>query len=80
MLSSRDVLAVLAQLRQGVQGLGGAARFVRDPKVNEALGALQKELGSIIATVEDQARGVGVIPAPSILPRPGTQFLARGSS
>jgi len=70
MLSSRDVLAVLTQLREGIEGLAGAAHLMPDPKMHDAIESLQQQLDSVLHTVEDAARQSGIIPAKTILPRP----------
>ena len=70
MLSSHDVLAVLTQLRQGMQGLCGAADLTRDPMLQDAVQALQEQLEQVIDRVEDVARHSGIIPTRAIQPRP----------
>jgi len=70
MLSSHDVLAVLAQLRQGIEGLARAADLTRDPKLEEAIEALQQQLGQVVDRVEDAARKSGIVPTQAIQPRP----------
>jgi hypothetical protein len=82
MLSSRDVLEVLDQLRKGLTGLNGAATLVRDPSVQKAIDAIQNQLSGVISTVEDAARRSGVVPKETILPRPhlGTGTMGKTSS
>lgn len=70
MLSTRDVLAVLTQLHEGVRGLGAAADLVRDPDLRKTVDALQQRMGSVIDDVERRARRVGITPSVAILPRP----------
>jgi len=70
MLSSRDVLAVLSQLRQGIQGLGGAAHLTRDPKLHHLIESLRGQLGDVMQQVEGVARRSGIVPTQTIQPRP----------
>lgn len=70
MLSSHDVLAVLMQLRQGIEGLAGAADLTRDPKLHDAIESLRMQLDEVVEAVEAFSQRSGIVPTGAIQPRP----------